>query len=217
MNRITEEAIAGMRKWATPAAAAAYDHRVRVIESETAGNFAEIGLIVKEVDDRELWRFITKSDGEMCHSFDDWLLDAMPVSRSQAYSARKVAQRLDHLSAEERAEISPGNLKTLAEVDDPKITKSRPILDAAKKMKPKEFRAKIAREHPEQHLESFEPMRFNPVATARELIDRALEKAKELDGAVTREEQLECLADFYLQARPDAEIVTVKAVSESIQ
>jgi len=202
MTRITAEIISAMRSWEHGAAAAAYDHRARMIESESLSSFSELGIIVKEVDDQELWRWITKTDGELCHSWDDWVQDALPVSRATAYSARKVAQRLSGIPEAERALISPGNLRTLAEVDDAKITGSRLILDAARNLKPEAFRAKIMREFPERHLEAKQPYRFHPTEGQREDIDSALALAVAQEGCLTREEALWSLANFYIVNRP---------------
>ena len=197
---MTEDAILDMRRNLTDSAAAmALDHRARSIEAENTRNFSELGIIVNEVDERQLWRHVTKSDGEICHSWNDWVMDALPVSRSMAYAARTVAQRLSGIPAEERSLISPGNLRTLAEVDDPKITQSRPILDDAKTMKPAEFREKIAREHPEQHIENLKPMRFSPTESQRIAIEGALEAACIVfDEGLSREQSLEAIAAYYL-------------------
>jgi hypothetical protein len=205
---ITPAVLVDMRRNFTDGATAiALDHRARTIEVTLSNLFVEVGVIAKEVDDRELWRHITKTDGDLCHSFDDWLLDAMPVSRGTVYAARKVAQRLSGIPVEERSLISPGNLKTLAEVDDPKITQDRLILDASKKLKPAAFREKIMREHPEQHLEAESPMKFTPTTSQRREIEEALVLAVALGDAGSRNEALEAIAVHYKQTRPnEAEI-----------
>lgn len=189
--------IAQYREWEPGAVAQIFDRRVRDIEEQSLRNFSELGIIGKEMDDRKLWQYVTKKDGERCHSWDDWVQDALTVSRSTAYSARKVAQRLSGIPQEDRALISPGNLKTMAEIDDVKLTGSRPILDAAKKLKPEKFREYIEKEHPERHIEALAPMRFSPEKSAREVIDRALEIAMVMEEC-GREAALEAISQFYI-------------------
>lgn len=181
------------------------DTEARQREQRYKHDFASLGTLMLRVETRELWKFLPQG----FNSFDEWLLDAMPCARSTAYSALGVARRLSGIPEAERSLISPGNLKTLAEVSSP-IAESRPILDLAKTMKPAEFRAMMIQEHPEQHLEANKPYRFLPTEGQRQDVDAALALAMSVDGAVTREEALWSLANFYRLYRPRIESMEVE-------
>ena len=179
------------------------DTEVRQWERRYNSQFSHLGSILLEFKVKELWRHVFRATEDMpryfFHSFDDWLADAMPCSRSTGYSALLCASRLAGIPEAEREQIPPGNLRTLAEVNDPQLVESVQILDAAKSMKPKAFREKLAKEYPLQHLETQQPYRFSPTASQRERIDEAIALAIELDDAGDREQALERFAWDYWQ------------------
>lgn len=197
-----------------PTQALLTDTEVRQWEKRHNAQFSRLGILLLECRTKELWRYLPQG----FHSFDAWLLDAMPCSRSTGYSALQVAERLSGIPEAERALISPGNLRTLAEVDDPKVIKSRPILDAAKSMKPAAFREHVIKQHPEQHIEAYKPMRFQPTESQREKIEEGIALCLQLGDAVTREEALEQVCQDYWrdnvyrlhQQKPKAETASVQ-------
>ena len=190
-----------------PEAAEKIDHEAREWDKQYVRQFARLGPMLLRFKVRELWRYLH------FHSFDSWLLDAMPVSHSTAYSAIKVALILSYIPEEERALMAPGNLRTLAEVADEKVVQN--YTTDAKQMKPAEFRAKVVKEHPELHIENFKPMQFKPAEGQRGMIEEGIAKAKLPpeeggDGALTREEALCAMAFHYVYGRPE-----VKPVSQA--
>jgi hypothetical protein len=196
-EHFTQETIEKFREWPDDAAANAYDERLRAIERGHSQTFTELGLILVECEKRQLWRHAVKSDCQPPHSLSDWIADCLPVSNGSAFAALKCARALAHISPAEREEIPRGNQEAMACMSE-SLAKSEHIKSAAKSMKPQDFRAKIERDHPDQHLEAFKPMRFSPVRSARTVIDHALEIAAVLDEAAGRDDALEKVAQFYI-------------------
>ena len=207
-KRITQEYIARLRKTMTDnAAAQVYDDRARTIEREVRASFTELGLIVKEVEERRLWQHVVKADGDLCHSLDDWIADALPVSSRTAYSALKVARTLEHIPVETRAKIAPGNLKTMAEMSS-SLSGSPAILQEAVEMKPKEFREKVSKDHPEQHIEALRPMeRLNPTVSQRKVYEEAFKMAETIDGCKSREEAMEVICFYYTSSQENQKLL----------
>jgi hypothetical protein len=183
------------------------DKRARQIEDEAANLFVELGLICKQVADRELWRHIEvqvrDEDGsaipgefEPAHSFDHWVHDALPWSNGTAYSALGVARDCADIPIEERREIPRGNLETLRKLS-PAVRRDPLIREAAKKEKPEQFVRTIADNFPTQHLEISSPMRFRPSEGQRGDIEAALTLCIAQEGCNTREEALWAMAEFY--------------------
>jgi hypothetical protein len=199
-ERITPELIEMYRGWAPGAVAAIYDRRLREIESLQAKTFVELGIIIVECVTRELWKFTTKANGETPHSWTDWLNDCLPVAASTAFSAKKVAEVLAGIPAEERQEIPRGNLEVMADLST-EVHMSEEIRTAAKKLKPAAFVNMVEREHPEQHVQAKKPMRFKPERAGRTVIDGALEMCMVIEETDDRNLALEKVCEWYLTTR----------------
>lgn len=178
------------------------DKRVREIESEASSLFVEVGLLCREMSERELWRYIPSSSGGECHSFDQWVHEALPWSNGTAYSALGVARDCADIPVEERQQIPRGNLETLRKLS-PAVRRDPLIMEAAKKQAPAEFVRTISANFPQQHIENMSPMRFKPSEEARPYIEEAIALAMHYEEAVTREEALWAMAMFYMEHRPE--------------
>src|SRR5208337_3207437 len=99
---------------------------------------------------------------------------ASGTSNGTAHDALAAAKSLSHITPEERAEIPRVNQKVLAKLS-PAVSGDPAIKKLAKEGSNDELRSKIEREHPNEHLERKEPMRFSPDSSARAVIDETLE------------------------------------------
>src|ERR1039457_1235275 len=92
-KRIDSEILTQMHlSWTPEAAATAIDQRVRTLGRMEEENFAELGLLIQEIDKHALWYHIISNDGlTPCHSLDQWIREALPWSNGAAYSALGVA------------------------------------------------------------------------------------------------------------------------------
>lgn len=178
-----------------------YDKRVREIESDSRTLFTELGLLCREMAERELWRYISSSSGGLCHSLDHWIHEALPWSNGTAYSALGVARDCADIPVEERKLIPRGNLETLRKLS-PAVRRDPLIMEAAKSQPPAEFVRTVAADFPSQHVENLLPMRFKPSEGQRVDIEASIELAMHYEGAVTREEALWAMAGFYKEFRP---------------
>ena len=182
-----------MREWPKDSAAVMLDSRVRTIEKDSKLTFIELGLILKEVDTRELWKHMN----EKWHSFDAWLSDAAPVCRTSGYSALKAIRELGDVPVEELEEMPRCNVGLLAKV--PKARREPEVIKAAQTLSEEAFTGYVERKVPEAHIESKSLMRFKPERSQRAKIDEALALAGRLEETESREEQLEILAAEYLE------------------
>lgn len=207
---MTPESIADTKRL-TPAAAAEVLSRGwdRIIQSHTS-LFVQMQLILVEVERRELWRYVvaevSSDTTRFCASLDEWICQGSGTGRKTAYDALACARALSHIPPEEREKIPRCNQKTMSKLSTE--VSSRPdVRKAAKEESESAFTQKIVKEHPDQHILSKLPMRFKPDTDQREDIDRALELARMIDGAVTREEQLQVIAVFYCENQENKQLL----------
>ena len=196
---ITQEAIERYATWEAGAAAAVLCERYKTIIKTKTALFTEMGILLMEIERRELWKFDVCPilDEPEYHSFNDWVKRASGTSNGTAYDALEAAKALSHIPAEERAEIPRVNQKVLAKLS-PAVSGEPSVRKAAKEGSNDELRAKIERDHADQHLERLAPMRFSPEKSARKVIDHALEIAMLLDEAAGRDDALEKVSQFYI-------------------
>ena len=198
-DRFDEATLAGMRSWEIGAAATALDQRVRTIGRQHQEDFTELGLIIREVESRELWKYIVSNDGEtMCHSLDQWMHEALPWSNGTAYSALGVARDCADIPVEDRKQIPRGNLETLRKVS-PAVRRDPQVIKRAKETQPEAFVRELATEHPYEHLEGKLKYRFSPTESQRKFIDECIIVCMDRGDALTREDALECFARTYIQ------------------
>lgn len=196
-ERITPELIEQYRTWTPEAAAQVYDRRLREIERSYDLTFTELQLILVECETRRLWKYAVKSDGEVPKHLSDWITNCLPVSNGTAFSALKCGRQLAGIPVEEREQMPRATQETMASMSSG-LAESVPIRQAAVRLKPKNFRDMIERDHPQQYIETLKLMRFNPQRSARKIIDEALEIAMELEEC-GRDEALEKICQVYIE------------------
>lgn len=172
--------------------AQAYDARMRDLEKQIQSTWIECGEIGMWMRNLKGWEMLGH------HSFNAWLLDAAPRSRSVVYAAINALEELKDVPAEELKEIAHSTVHVLKKL--PKEVRSKPeVRAAAKTLTTKEFTRKMKADNPGLHLENLIKREFCFEGTQEEVIDRAIEKAKELYDLPTDELALENIcADFLL-------------------
>lgn len=172
--------------------AQAYDARMRDLEKQIQSTWHECGEVGLWMRNSKGWEMLGH------HSFNAWLLDAAPRSRSVVYAAINALEELTEIPAEELKEIAHSTVHVLKKL--PKDVRSKPeVRKAAKEMTTKEFTRKVKRENPNLHLEEFEKREFRLTESQEDVIDRALAKAGEIYDLPTDELRLEAVcADFLL-------------------
>lgn len=172
--------------------------RVRQIDAILRTSFLELGLICQIVEGRKLWSLVQTLDRQPVRSFNHWLEECAPYSRSHCYAAKKIAGELSRdIPPETMIGIDETNARLLASISSD-VRRDPEVIEAAKNLSGNEFAAKMAEEQPNQHIENRRMIRFNPVASAAEQIEMALKMAQ-LHGAETREAALEMICAMAVQ------------------
>src|SRR5271166_5441086 len=133
-DTFTEQTINLMRGWDEHSAAAAYERRYTDILKTRKELFVEMGLILMEIERRELWRYMSCPTLEepQFHSMNDWILRGSGTSNGTAHDALECARGLSHISVEERNEMPRCNQKVLAKVS-PSVSGRKEVKEKAKK------------------------------------------------------------------------------------
>lgn len=179
--------------------AQSYDGRMRDLEkqiSQTWFEAGEIGLYMRNSKGWDLLGF---------HSFNAWLLDAAPKSRSVVYAAINALEELKDVPSEELKEIAHSTVHVLKKL--PKQVRSNPaVREAAKVLTTKEFSRKMKADHPELHLENYIKTEFYFESSQEKVVDHAIEKAQELYDLPTKELAMEAIcADWLLTENGEKE------------
>lgn len=157
--------------------AKAHDQRVRDLDQFVRGVWAELGYLCLLVRNGEEWRVLGH------HSFDAWLLAAAPCSRASAYGGMKAFEELaDDFTPAEMVEVPHGNAHVLKLL--PKSVRCDPaVRKAAREQRPKQFLAKMQKEHPELHLETKMPKKFVFTNSQWDAIENAIEQFRKDEGS----------------------------------
>jgi hypothetical protein len=125
-------------------------------------------------------------------SFNEWLCDAAPRSRSYLYM---VIGRYKELSPDmppgELAQIPLGSAGVLRQL--PASLRSDPEVREAAKRPPKEFRESLRESHPEQHIEEIVIVRLKFPMSAWTVISAAYEAYKLVDETASMSDFVEWL------------------------
>lgn len=188
------------------ALAALHDSRVRELEKQHVACWSEMAELSLVIRDNHEWEMLSREKPVICetcgavactefHSFNAWLADAAPHSRSAMYMAMGLREELQDVPTKDLREIPLGSAKVLAKVPKSR-RKDRETIKAAKK-KPREFVAHIQQTQPDLHIETVAPREFKFTGSQEQVIDGAIELVRLLMGLGSDEECLEALcADF---------------------
>ena len=169
-----------------------FDRKLRELDSVAKRGFAERGLILREMRDKQLWRLLTDSATDAPYtSFDRYLLSACPWSSRDAYASMKAADVLKEIPTATLSNMPRGNIAVL-QVLSPAIRRKPEILQAAQAMRERDFIRMIEEKHPEQHLEP-----------AHRTLDEAIALAMYVENTTSRRAAEEAVASSYLAEYAD--------------
>lgn len=172
------------------AVASLHDARVRELEKLHVATWSEMAELCIVIQDNCEWECLG------FESFNAWLLDAAPKSRSAMYVAMGLVKELagDVATADLR-QIEIGSAKVLAKL--PKKMRKKPETIAAAKRRPREFVQHVQKTAPELHIETIAPRQFAFTASQERIIQGCLELVKLLLDITSDEEAIEAIcADF---------------------
>jgi hypothetical protein len=140
-------------------AARKLDTRLRFIEHQSKRTFLECGMILLNVQARELWRLVIDPlSGRPYKNLTKWVEGAAPRSRRDCFSALNIVKELKDVPMEDLAEIPRCNMETLKLLSPRERTdalaaddgKAIAVIEAAKKLSQKDFAAQISRKFPQK-------------------------------------------------------------------
>jgi SH3-like domain-containing protein len=184
-------------------AAHVFTRRLRAIERADRAKFVETGLIVNEVEQRQLWRHERDADGQPFHSFNAWIASCAGASRSTAYAAWKTYQALKEINFNDLLEIPHCNAKRLMGLSTA-VQRDQKIIDAAKWTE-RAFVEEVQKLYPEQHVELESKVTLKPELSARTIIQEAWDVAMWVYDVKTREDAQENIAAYFLDGRCERE------------
>lgn len=170
------------------------DKELRGLEQK----FLRAAIIIRDFKVNELWKFATNPDtGERgFKSLSKWIASVMPLSRSEGYKALAVGENLiPHIPESDLKDMPARNLQLLVNV--PKIRLSDPEIIGAAKKSEKALRKTLSEKAPEAHIEENGHV-FVP-ASAKSVVDEAIEAITELHECENRGSAMEALALYFLQ------------------
>jgi len=173
--------------------AAEHDKRAREIERQRTEQWSELADICMCVRDAEEWRILGFS------SFNRWLLDAVPKSRSSVYAAMGVVEELQDVTKEDLSQIEQGNATILSKLPK-KMRQSRKVIAAAKSLPPRKFIEKIQEQAPDLHIEQKVARKLKFTPTQEKTIDAAIGMVRLLtEDEMSDEDALESICADYLE------------------
>jgi len=180
--------------------------KLRSIDDNERQSHAQKGILARAVRDQMLWKHREDPDTKKpCKSWTRWLRIACPFCYSTVHKALADVEELRDIPEEDLTQIATGNFPTLIQLSTA-VRADPEVLDAAKNKRPEQFNEHIRQHHPDQHIESRQPMKFSPESSAAKVINEALEAAMER-GARSRDEALEMIAvNFIDDCRMEAEV-----------
>ena len=204
IDSVTESTLIQLRAMPDEIAAVALGCRLRTLEGLWRRSFVERGLILHEVKQRLLWKLLNDdTTGEPYTSFDRWVLDSAPQSRSDCYAALKVVEDLRDIPRHELESVPRCNLHILQALSS-NIRQNPEVLQWASSTSQKDFVARIEYAYPEQHVESRRLLHLNPTKGASKIIEQAIRLAMQVEGLTSREQVLEMWAIDYLNSHAEA-------------
>ena len=215
-TEVTEQLAREIRQWSPRDAADFYFKKSREIESRMQHTFLEFGIVLSEIEKRELYREMPRLSCPVCKlkvewnhgrcpycdteqdtytSFDRFLIEACPIGgKTSGYSAKRCIEAAQEagIPLERLERIPRGNLEVVAQ-EPAVLMRSPEIMDAAETMEGNKFIAEVAKKHPDLMIEKRMRVIFRPSVSAYLVEMRALDKVGRLTGKQDRDSQFEAL------------------------
>lgn len=209
------DALSIMRMRALPnqEAADALDSRLRALERGYRRSFVERGLILVEMEERQLWKLLRDSEtGQPYSSLEDWICTAATYSRSDCMAAKEAVKKLKDVPTDQLLDVprcNIGSLLMLTAKDRAKGAvkigdKAVSVIVAAQSLPERAFTKAVAERYPDLHIEERKTIHLSPVKSAKTVIDRAIEMAMVLEDVTTREAVIEGWAIEYIECNKEA-------------
>lgn len=212
---VTEQLAQAIRQWTPREAADFYFAKSVEIESRMQRTFIEFGIVLSEVEKRELYREMPRMSCPVCKlkvewcqgrcpycdteqerytSFDRFLIEVAPIGKTSGYSAMRCVNgaREAGIPVQRLESISRDNLEVVAQ-EPAVLMRSPEIMTAAETMSKASLLGKIIKDHPELHFEARLKLVFRPTASAYAVEMRVLDAVGELLGITDRDGQFEAL------------------------
>lgn len=188
-----------MKTTATKNRALQVQARLQEIATSVQSNFIEMGRLIVEAEDNKLWEQIDDARGKPYKSLRQWLLEAIPYSKSYAYLARKAMKGLQGVPEARLKEIPMVNMKQLIKLPAPQRKSAKWVNDAVD-LPPREFTKRV-----NVVVMPNRPETTHVTFLLSDVIGRALAQSNaELAGHGSRQQQLEHLCEVYLDIRRPA-------------
>lgn len=203
---IDEHALAELRALDELDAATIIDERVRYIETATRRHFVETGLLVLEMEERQLWRKLSPP-GQLVyfHSFGAWMMDAIPASRRTAYACARILRELKNTVAlDDLREMPRMNAEKLVALSTA-AQRDPQLINAAKVLTEEAFIEKINELHPDQHVEPTKTAVMKQTVTERSLFDEAIDNSMWVYEVKSREDALANIVAYYMDGTCERE------------
>jgi hypothetical protein len=157
------------------------DQFVREFERQWA-DWTEIAKCCIDIDLDRDWALLG------FHSFEAWLVNAAPRSRSYLYLVIGRYKELSiDLPPEELAQISLGSAGVLRQL--PSSMRRDPEVQRQARKQPKEFRESLRERHPGQHIETIVEVKLKFTASAWNVVSAAFDAYRLVDETAS-------MADF---------------------
>jgi len=197
-GEITERDLMRLREADDDEAARVLDERTEAIESATRRSFIELGMICREMRERLLWtRLAHPVSGVPYHSWEEWVMVRLGVSRRSAFAAVKVIEQIRGVPLEDLKEMSRRNVTRLAELST-RVQSDPKIIDAAKNHSEEGFVKAVQEVYPEQHIGKAPSVVLNLNPANRGYFDDVMEAAEWAYEVVGREDALANVMAYFL-------------------
>lgn len=175
-------------------------------------SYAERGEIALAFQRRSLWRHLDDpATGQRFASLTAWMSSGSLACRRSVFEAKRDMMELADVPAEKLRSIPKANIKVLKQLSTA-VRNDSTVLEAARSLKEFPFIAKIAADHPDQHIEAKVMLRFSPDLSGAEMIEEAITFALEHDIAGCRDEACEMAFETaLLQWRAEQKVIDMAA------
>lgn len=176
-----------------PEAAEALNQRMSLldmVEKAAEVSYSQRVVIIREFELRQLWQYLTDPlVGEPFPHLTAWLSSGFIGCRRTNMEAHTDLKKLADVPAEKLIDVPKGNIKVLTQLST--AVRNQPdVLEAAKTMPREAFEEKVEKEHPLQHIERRQPMKFSPGRSWAKDIEATIAAAMEHNIAGSRDEAL---------------------------
>lgn len=150
------------------------DQQVRHAGQRMTSDFLRLGDLMLEMESG-LWKLLKDGRGEEYQTYEAWVRDALPKSRSLGFAAKRIVRQLGGVPRPQLERMGRDNLDLLGRLPEPKRTPE--ILAAAETLPYREFAAAIEAHAPEELIEAKRRLTFTCDLSQARVIEEIVELA----------------------------------------